>query len=95
MPRNVRWRTLEKARRIAKLDFEPAERRDDAVAGSLAHRFLARPVAQELPPPRVGRKPGDPPALRGARNFFCSLSTPTSRPVCSMSTPMRVDGATS
>ena len=32
---------------------------------------------------------------RGARNFFSSMSTPTSRSACSMSTPTRVDGATS
>jgi hypothetical protein len=44
---NVRRRARAKPRRSAELDFESPERRDDAVAGGLAHRLLARPVVQE------------------------------------------------
>ena len=57
--RPLRWNvgrgTVDEPRRFRQLHVEPSERRDEAVARRLAHRLLARPVANEalLPLPQV------------------------------------------
>ena len=68
---HVRRRAVDESRRFGELDVEAAERRGETVAGRLAHRFLARPVAKEEPAARV-RERGSRASPARARSGTCA-----------------------